>query len=372
MILHILTDDKFADYAIKQFAKPEMNSDFVCFNTAGRINLVELKDAIEIVDPYNEDFISYLDDNLCKYSAIVFHGMHWGSWQSIILKRLSENVKVAWVLWGGDVYGRHDVSITFLAPFTKKIHYLHNIYKKLFKHSKRVVNEWEIEYDLFQRVDYCLTSQDEEYQYAVHYCNKQFKRLWYTYYSLEEMIGPLIGERCSGNNVWLGNSATLTNNHIDILLFLFKNKSKLKNRKIIIPLSYSEKWVANIVAKLSKILFNNQCLILDKMLLRNDYNKLMLNCSTMIMAHYMSQGMGNIYTGLWLGMRVYMSEKNISYKYLQRIGIHVYSIENDFEKYGYMPLSDNIVEHNRKVLLKVYGCEHVMSEIRNVVKEFSV
>lgn len=369
MILHFLTDDKFADYAIKQFSAPEMQSEFVCLNTAGRMNLVELRDKIRVMHPFGEEFAAFLDENLSKYTAIILHGMHWGMWQKEIIRRTPKDVKIAWVLWGGDVYGRHDIADSFIAPKTKFVNTLRKLNHLLEK--KKQKTDWELPYELFQRVDYCLTSQDEEYNYAVNYFQKPFKRLWYTYYSLEEMIGSLMDARCHGNNVWLGNSASASNNHFDGLWTLAKNKRKLGDRKIVMPLSYSEPWVANSVSKIARWLFGKNSQPLMKMLPRDEYNALMLDCSTMIMPHYMSQAMGNIYTGLWLGMRVYMSVQNISYPYLKRIGANVYTIEHDFAKYGFEPLADELIEQNRAALMKVYGREHVMTEIKKVAKELS-
>lgn len=370
MILHFLTDDKFADYAIKQFSSPEMQSEFVCLNTEGALDLVKMRDSARVFRPYSREFASFLDDNLGKYTAIVLHGMHWGRWQKEIIRRTPKDVKIAWVLWGGDVYGRHDIAGSFIAPKTKFLCWVRKLNHRLFEPNKRE-SDWELPYELFRRVDYCLTSQDEEYNYAANYCKKPFKRLWYTYYSMEEMIGSLMDARCHGKNVWLGNSATSTNNHFDALWMLAKNKRKLGDRKIVMPLSYSEPWVANSVSKVARWLFGKNSQPLMKMLPRDEYNALMLDCSTMIMPHYMSQAMGNIYTGLWLGMRVYMSEKNISYHYLKRIGANVYTIEHDFAKYGFEPLADELVEQNIAALMKVYGREHVMEEIKNVVKELS-
>ena len=86
---------------------------------------------------------------------------------------------------------------------------------------------------------------------------------------------------------------------------------------------------------------------------------MMTDCSTLILPYYSPAGQGNIITALWLGMRVYISEKSISYQYFKRIDAKVYSFESEFTKYGCEPLSDDLVEHNRSILSKVYGREHV-------------
>lgn len=368
MILHLLTDEQFTDYAIKQFYAPDMHSEFVLIPSNDMMRCVKMLDKCKIILQGSNEFKELLV-HLGDYDAIILHGMHWAGWQKPILEHVPKSVKVAWVFWGGDIYGRKDICDTFIASKTKFVCWLRGI-KHLFTRKKQS-SDWELAHELFQRVDYCMTSQDEEYDYAVNYCKKPFKRLWYTYYALEEMIGSLMDARCHGNNVWFGNSATPSNNHFDALWMLAKNKRKLGERKIVMPLSYSEPWITNSVSKVARLIFGSRIQPLLKLIPRNEYNALMLDCSTMIMPHYMSQAMGNIYTGLWLGMRVYMSEKNISYHYLKRIGANIYTIEHDFEKYGFEPLADELVEQNRAALMKVYGREHVMAEIKNVAKELS-
>lgn len=369
MILHFLTDDKFADYAVKQFREVNSDSEFICLNTMGCMDLVRSKDTISVMRPLSKEFNAILDD-LGKYNAIILHGMHWGTWQEPILRKVPSYVKVAWVLWGGDIYGRHDITENFLAPVTYCVDKWRDIYNRLFR--KRNVNSdisWEIPVELYQRVDYCLTSQQEEFDYAKNFTHADFKHLWYTYFSIDEMIGDLKDKRCTGNNIWFGHSATITTNLFDAILQMHRSKHKVgKNQKIIMPLSYGAPWLKTREAKFAKWFFGKRVNILTDFLPRHDYNELMLQCSTMVMPSYVSQGMGNIIAGLWLGMRVYMSERNISYAFLRRIGLQVYSMEKDFSKYGYTPVEDEIVTHNRQIIQDFYGSEHIKNAVRTIVK----
>lgn len=373
MILHFLTDDKFADYAVKQFREVNSDSEFICLDTMGCMNLVRSKDTISVMRPLSKEFIAKLDD-LGKYNAIILHGMHWGKWQVPILQKVPSHVKVAWVLWGGDIYGRHDITENFLAPITDCVDGWRKLYNRLFQKKKANVDlSWEIPVSMYQRVDYCLTSQQEEFDYAKNFTHADFKHLWYTYFSIDEMIGDLKEKRSTGNNIWFGHSATITTNFFDAVLLMHRSKHKVgKNQKIIMPLSYGAPWLKTREAKFAKLFFGKRAQILTDFLPRHDYNELMLQCSTMVMPSYVSQGMGNIITGLWLGMRVYMSERNISYAFLRRIGLHVYSIEKDFPKYGYTLVEDEIVTHNRQIIQGFYGSEHIKDAIRTIVNTLDI
>ena len=157
MILHLLTDEKFTDYAIAQFSAPEMQSEFVLVPSNNIMEHVKLIDKCTIVRQNSPEFKELLN-RLGEYTGIIFHGMFWGRWQTPILQKVPKNVKVAWVFWGGEIYSRQEYYNLFLAPLTRFANKLH-------AHKHNVVKDtaWEIPLSLFNRIDYCLTDEHEEY-----------------------------------------------------------------------------------------------------------------------------------------------------------------------------------------------------------------
>ncbi len=363
MVLFLLTDDKFTDYAIKQFSAPEMESDIVLIPSNGLMNLVKQIDKCTIIRQQSPEFKDLLN-RLDQYTGILFHGLFWGQWQTLVLQRVPKHVKVAWYIWGGEIYSRTDMEERFLAPQTKFIYRMHELRKK-----SLIDTSWQISFDLFKRVDYCLTSMREESDFAKQYTGSNFDYLWYTCYSLEETIGSLMNGRCEGNNIWIGNSSGIENNHLDVLWTLRKSGllRTLNTGKVIIPLSYGSKWVRNLIIKLGRILLGKRMQALTEFMPCEEYNALMLSCSTMILGYWEPAGQGNIVTALWLGMRVYLSEKNLAYTYYKRIGANVYSLELDLKKYQFTPLSEGERAENRKVLTQWYSKQHVMEAVQNVV-----
>lgn len=363
MILHFLTDEKFTDYAVAQFSAPEMCSDFVCLNIMGNMSIVACRDSLPVFNPFSPEFAQFLDDNLNKYSAIMLHGMHWGSWQSQILQKISPDVKVAWYLWGGEIYGRHDVHINQFAPITKFVVNVRNI-KKFFTNTKKNT-DWELPYELYKRVDYCVTGEQEEYEYAKAFLQNDMKFIWYTCYDIDAMLGSLKDASCNGNNVIVGNSGTVTCNYFDVLPRL---RGALKpEQKVIIPIGYGAPWISRFVPKYAKLFLGKASQPLLEFMPREEYNKILQSCSVMIMAQYIPQAQGNILTGLWLGMRVYMSEKSIAFKFFKRLGFKVFSFESEFKKYGLTPLPQEDVAVNKKLMVEWYSKEHVMQGVKNVV-----
>jgi hypothetical protein len=75
-------------------------------------------------------------------------------------------------------------------------------------------------------------------------------------------------------------------------------------------------------------------------------------------------------TGLWLGMRVYLSEKGIDYQHFKSLGVHVFSIERNLTRdnqNALLPLTDEEVAMNRKLLLRNYGAESIKNKLNHLV-----
>jgi len=364
MVLHFVTDEKFTDYAIAQFSAPDMHSDIVCLNTSDHMNLVTLRQHVRVMCPYTREFMDFLDKNLSKYAAIVLHGMHWGPWQNVILHKVPANVKVAWYFWGGEIYARSDVRINQYAPFTKFVVKIRDI-KKFFTNTKKNT-DWELPYEMYKRVDYCLTAEHEEYEYAKAFLQNDMEFIWYTCYDIDAMLGSLKDASCNGNNVIVGNSATGDCNYFDVLPRL--RRALKPEQKVILPLSYGAPWISKVVPKYAKLFLGKASQPLLDFMPREEYNKILQSCSIMIMDQYVPQAQGNILTGLWLGMRVYMSEKSIAFKFFKRLGFKVFSFESEFKKYGLTSLPIEDVFVNKKLMIEWYSKEHVMQSAKNVVE----
>lgn len=344
-----LTGNQFSDYVVRQFSNPEMHSEFVAIGSLKNLpeKVYNLK-RVRVVDPSSEAFESLLS-SLANYHAIVLHGLFY-PWCERVLKSVPEKVKVAWMFWGGEIYGRKDLADRFLAPRTRFVYHFKQIKDRLYGKQE---TQYELPLNLYKRIDYCLTDMEEEYAFAKEYTGASRMQFhWYNYYSINETLGKLRDCQCAGSNVFLGNSATIECNYFDVLPKL--SQILPAKSKVFIPLSYGAGWVRNLVVKHGEHLFGKRVVMLTDFLPRDEYNELMLSCSTMIQPHYRAQAQGNIITALWLGMRVYLSEKNFAYRYFKRIGAAVFSLEKDFSKDSFSVLPEETVARNRTVMLQWY------------------
>lgn len=361
MIIHFFHSDRnrapqFITYVVDQFESPEMCSEFVIVSDSEHDEITIHNRKIRYV---NSAAIGSFLESLCGYSAIVLHGLFY-PWCECVLRKVPKQVKVAWMFWGGELYGGNSV---FLAPYSRFLNNLHSLIKK-------EAPQWHLPSELYQRIDYCLTGEKEEYEYAKEFLNlERTEHIWYTYYSIEDTVGELYDSFSWGNNVWLCNSSSIENNAFDAIARLLrpKNRKHLRGRTIIMPLSYGALWIRNAMTRIGPVAFRSGFHPLLDFMPRVEYNRLLLDCSTIILPHYRPAAQGNILTALWLGIRVYLSEKSMSFLFFKRLGVHIYSFESDFYRFGCSRLSKYEVDNNRRILSEWYGKKHIKEACLNVV-----
>ncbi len=370
MILHILNDDKFTDYVVNQFGEVDAFSDFVVLSFSEQLKHVKEVARCDIVC-YNSETYEILKQKIGTYKAVVFHGL-FETWCAELIHCIPDSVKIAWVFWGGEIYGRGDIQGAFLS-FRSKLLLGSQRCKWIIEGHQDKHRPYQIPIEYFHRIDYCLTDMCQEYDFAVKYLHHDMQMLWYNYYSIEETIGDtLLHSKCRGSRIFVGNSATIENNHLDIFAKL--RCLPLNGRELVVPLSYGVLWYASVVCRIGHFIFGKQFHPLMEFMSRTEYNRHMLLCSTMIMPHYRAQAQGNLITGLWLGMRVYLYERNFAYQYFKKMGIKIYSIEHDLNEQNpnvFAPLGEVDIEHNRSILQQIYGRDAMKKAIKNIVTELN-
>lgn len=353
MILHLLFPDKFGEYAMQQFSGSDMHSEFVIVADSSVADSLDIRKGTRIVYEDQPEFNTLLN-SLYDYNAIILHGLFY-PWQERVLRAVPKSVKVAWVFWGGDIYGRNDIQKCFLSSSSKRL-YLKQSIKRIIK-NKRNPAQYEIPYDLLKRIDFCLTDIPEDYAFVKKYLNNDIKDLWYNYYSVEETIGALMNSMCNGKNILIGNSSSLECNHLDGLRAI-KKMNLTSVDCVYAPLSYGESWLRKEIINKGRRMLGQKFYPLTNFLPRDEYNKIIQSCSVAIMPHYRPQAFGNILTALWLGTRVYMSIHSQLFVFFKRIGTVVFSIEDDFNinnALALLPLSDDETEINRRIISSLYS-----------------
>ena len=367
MILQVIFDDQFGDYVIDQFRDYRDKNRIVLVSSATEgieyVHKISMNDVIVYGSREYKELVVHLSD----YNAVIVHGL-FSRIQFDIIRHLPNETKLAWVLWGAEIYSRKDTILSHLAPITKFLFRVKQ-YKDAKTRQHRVAMEVPLE--ILKRVDYLLGSSLELFEDAKAYIgNPKMKHLQYSYFTLEHLIGAdMLDAKVNGHNILLGNSATPDNNHLDVMLLL-KRVGVPKWAKIITPLSYNALWIKRMVTKVGRFLYQGQFYPLLEYMPRADYNKLVQSCSVFIANHHRPNAFGNTLTALWLGARVYVSKDNVQTKFLQRLGLHVNIIEKDLNKKNpnlFTPLSEYEREDNRRVIMEIYGRDQMRKNIQYII-----
>jgi hypothetical protein len=367
MILHFLNDDKFTDYAIDQFSDLEAESIFVVVSYTNDFPKNIRQSGKVTVIQWKSQAYSALLNQLHKYKAIILHGL-FDPWIEEIIEHTPEKVKIAWVFWGGEIYGRPDLRNRYLTIEGKFLFFFRKIW--IFLKGKKEKSPFTISKKALKRIDYCLTDVSEDFQFVKKYLkDSRMKELWYTYFSIEETVSHLMNSSVNGNNILVGNSSTLENNHLSAFRKL--SRFKIADKKIIAPLSYGSPWLKRFLLKKGKRVLGKLFYPITDFLGRDTYNSLILSCSVVIMNHYRHQAMGNTISALWFGSKVFLSKKSTTYSCLKRLGIKLYSVEDDLYpscEGALFPLTSEEREQNRRILLQEYGKENMKHRIARVVE----
>ena len=95
------------------------------------------------------------------------------------------------------------------------------------------------------------------------------------------------------------------------------------------------------------------------------YNKLLLSCSSFIYGSYRSEGWGNMLVALYLGGKVYVSEKSFLSRYLKTEGYKFFITESIKDTFN-TPLTETEIENNRQVAMKAWSREQNKKNIEYI------
>lgn len=115
--------------------------------------------------------------------------------------------------------------------------------------------------------------------------------------------------------IQIGNSATETNNHFEIIDFLKKFQSE--NIKIFAPLAYGESVYADKVINYGKEVFNDKFIGITEFM---DFKKFVLFMSRMdiiIFNNERQQAMGNLWLAMYLKKKIFIREESTLWGYFE-------------------------------------------------------
>lgn len=332
-ILHVMILDKFLapfiDFVDEHFGRAGHHYVFVTGE----------KYEYGLTPEHNAEFLPNDDDifiTLYSYmkiaKKIILHGL-WREKVDILLYLDQDLLKKCyWVMWGGDFYFPEKQS---------------RIRHEVIKNMGHFITYIQGDYELVKQW-YGATGK-------YHECFMYPSNLYKEYDTTSKEHDAI--------NIQLGNSATETNHHLEILQSLTKYKDE--NIQIFVPLSYGNHEYAKEVISKGKKLFVDKFVPLTEFMPFEKYLEFLGGVDIAIFAHKRQQAMGNTITLLGLGKKVYLDTKSVQFNFLKNHDICVFDVnEIDLEKLNQKMSSSNQKKikylFSEKVLIK--GLEKLFND----------
>ncbi len=382
-ILHILHDEKFIDGAIDIFNSTSAINTYVSIEDEKPFVWIKVHaNDVQIVE--KNKILSFILAG--EYQLVAFHTLTRDKYEIVL--QIPKQIKVLWLSWGYDIYSPNGIipavlslpiykSVTNryvksckseVAPlhtqikrFIKKI-ILFKKYYKIQKEQKQCVQaEKKLQSKVLERIDFMSTVLPSEY--VILSRRKEFNAEYFPFQYASKIAEPT-WINCDADQILLGNSATETNNHLDVINIL--KKRGIKN-KCILPCSYGDKkYYLPFLENLLKD--DQQICILKDFIPRDRYAELLKSCRVGIFGHVRQQAVGNIIYCMLQGSKVFLYKDSMAYKYFKSNGYVIFSIEDDL---SIKSISKLLTEEERMInvtkITELFFFDTVVSRLQKTI-----
>lgn len=298
------------------------------------------------------------------------------------IKSAPQDIHVCWEIYGADLYNqflvdygydiyytspkkysKYSILETYFGPIFKALLYLKGV-KYVYPCQRK--KQFEYICNRVNSLQYCC-----KYDASLikQYAKKEIPNYEIFNYSLTEVLGELKGiDFFDGKDILVGNSASLSNNHLYILKFF--GQSLIPNGSdLILPLSYggSKSYINDVISAYSST-FNNKIVIYRDYMPLHEYNKTFTRLRAMILSAWRQESQGTAIMGFYLGIKVFMSEKSPLYRWFLDCGFIVFSIENATKEQFSKSLTYEEKVHNRNIVLQRYNEESFVTTLKTNIK----
>lgn len=360
-ILHVMIDEKFNDMAIRQFEEAEPGvSEYWVIAT----QLILTRSALA-----RKCTITELQSQLSRsnISGVVFHSLLPSHYK--LLRKIPNGKCVIWLGWGYDYYPllSDDCNGTRILNKTEPLHAppIKRQLKRLVEpvlHRLILLKNGGLISDL-ARIDYFAPVLDLEYEMVLRQVSLKAEYIEWNYGTAEDDFSQADMGLAVGKNILAGNSATATNNHIE-LFEAIRDRIDLKDRKVIVPLSYGDAYYRSRVMKEGERLLGNAFTPLTTFMKKDQYLEIIRSCGFVMMNHLRQQALGNIFIAMLMGAKIFLNEENPLTAWLRFRGASIGSIDNiDLHL-----LQDAEKEANRLLVYSHLGREHQKRKTKNLIE----
>jgi len=372
---HIVKDDKFPDFAYEAFEEVVPGkSDYFLPKKSKKIRHLK---KIKPIKVFKFEYLNpFFIRKLLKYDAVFIHGLTGFACE--LVKRGKGKIKFVWIGMGCDYYDMiFEDSNELLKPETKAIkEKLSKRYSGFFQNIRKKLSATLFQYrnykktDISKKIQYFAPVLESEYiKLKTMYPDSIGKYVDWNYGAPSKLIdGGLSVSDVVGMNILIGNSAAITNNHVDVFKML-KDVPLKEKSKLIVPLSYGGRRYRKIVVEQGRFFFGERFYPVLEFLNYNDYMNLVASCSVVIMNHKRQQAGTNIAVALFMGARVFLDPDNAFYKEYLDNGVVIHSIAEltSSPHLIYSPLPSVEVARNKEILKKMWGHSKIIDKTKKLL-----
>lgn len=323
-LIHLHTDFKFLFETLRY--KDDLFYNEIIF--IGELNEMT-NSKLEILHlPYRIYSFSEIDkilEIISEFDGVVFYSLD--VIKVDILTKIDKNKKVFLRLFGYELYTQKlnkyisKTTLDLINPITfsnksfKKN--LKKIIKRTFGFEYRINREKQKA--LYSKIDAVLLVNKFEYEEL----NKYFYLPKFIQVSLIKESPINLNLSSKNNEIIVGNSRHFWNNHLDILRLIKKSKVFI-NYKFIFFFNYgSNKHYAQFVRKEAH---EDNFVFIDDFLDSKKFNKIYDCAAALVINSYRQHALGNIYTALLSGAKVYLNKKSSTFQSLRHDGFIISEI----------------------------------------------
>lgn len=373
MNYHFMIDEKFVDGFIADSERVSAGKNVYVFTFAEPPEYVRSKRGI--FAPYSSDVFENLKREIHKGDRVFIHWLHDDA--ARFISTLPSEVEVGAFFWGGDFvddpFYFHKEKLLgprSLKLYNSKFEYPLFVTKNPFSLLQRVrfrcfqfKDEQNRRRDLkqaaVQRLDYLFHWNPLDHKVVERlYGAKIESRFFFYDVGLDEEISALENPYIVRNRptrIWLGNSSSISNNHLEAIDFLSRYKEE--DLEIFCPLSYGEQKYGDVIQKAGERAIGSKFIALREFLERKAYYDLMDRVDVVVMNHQRTQAAGNIWAFLKMGKKIYMNRESTLYQLLKSAGVEVFPLSNTGVEFAEFvePLARDVATANYELFQELFS-----------------
>lgn len=384
-ILHFAPDEKFIPFIQETFEAvfPAASQFRIATEGSSRLRFVQPGENVRAIGAgywRGDDF----QTDLASCDILIIH--YLTAEFAALVPKVPERVLLGWIGWGGDFYCLFEKQFgDMLLPETRRAtakpsYRLGSVCGRIagqlntggpsvalawgkLKDSFFATSQAQTIRSISSRLDFVWVNPEEQAMFRAEVPDFKgpFHRIGY--YSAESVfeLGP---PHMDGPDILVGNSATPTNNHLEIFDQLCR--LDLEGRQIVVPLSYGDLHYQKLVIKAGKKRFGSRFSPITAYVPLEEYNLMLRRCGTVVMNHVRQQAGTSVATALYKGAKVYLRDENTVAQLYRHLGSRIYSIQTELvpgsEIFG--PVEVPEMERNRDLLREYWGHASVLGDIR--------